>query len=69
LTLACEACNDAKGKQDVRDFLKGKPEILSRVLAQAKAPLWDAAAVNSSRCALFHGSRRLACLWKLAQAA
>jgi 5-methylcytosine-specific restriction endonuclease McrA len=53
LTLACEACNDAKGKQDVRDFLKSKPEVLSRVLAQAKAPLRDAASVNSSRWALF----------------
>lgn len=53
LTLACKACNEAKGKQDVRDFLKTKPEVLSRVLAQAKTPLRDAAAVNSSRWALF----------------
>lgn len=53
LTLACEACNNAKGKQDVRDFLNSKPEVLSGVLAQAKVPLRDAAAVNSSRWVLF----------------
>ncbi len=52
LTLACESCNKAKGDQDVREFLKKKPEVLQRVLAQAKAPLRDAAAVNTTRFAL-----------------
>ncbi len=49
LTLACRQCNQAKGCSDVRDFLSGKPEILSRILKQAKQPLKDAAAVNSTR--------------------
>lgn len=34
-------------------FLKDKPDILSRVLAHAKAPLKDAAAVNTTRWALY----------------
>jgi 5-methylcytosine-specific restriction endonuclease McrA len=53
LTLSCEPCNRAKGTQDVAVFLKGKPEILTRILAQAKTPLKDAAAVNSTRWTLF----------------
>lgn len=53
LCLACKKCNQAKGKQDVRDFLKNKPDVLKRVLAQAKAPLKDAAAVNTIRWALY----------------
>lgn len=53
LCLACEKCNSVKGMQDIKDFLKKKPEVLKRMLAQAKAPLKDAAAVNSTRWALF----------------
>ena len=53
LALACEPCNQAKGTQDVAVFLKRKPERLKRLLAQAKAPLKDAAAVNSGRWALY----------------
>ena len=53
LCLACESCNLAKGTQDIRVFLAKKPEWLKRILAQAKAPLKDAAAVNSTRGALF----------------
>lgn len=52
LTLACETCNGAKGKQDIRVFLAKKPEVLKRILAQAKASLKDAAAVNTTRFAL-----------------
>ncbi len=52
LTLACSKCNGAKGTQDVKEFLKQKPEVLKRILAQAKAPLKDAAAVNATRWAL-----------------
>jgi len=52
LCLACEQCNLAKGTQDVEDFLQNKPEVLKRILAQAKAPLLDAAAVNATRWAL-----------------
>ena len=59
LCLACEKCNLAKGTKDIRDFLKKKPELLKKILAQAKAPLKDAAAVNSTRWELF---RRLEAL-------
>ena len=53
LTLACHDCNQAKGNQDIRDFLSKKPDILSRILKQASQPLKDATAVNSTRWALF----------------
>lgn len=53
LTIACEQCNKAKGTQDVAVFLKKKPEVLTRILAQVKKPLKDAAAVNTTRWALF----------------
>jgi hypothetical protein len=53
LTLACEACNQQKGVQDVRDFLSSQPERLARVLAQAKKPLKQATAVNATRWELF----------------
>lgn len=53
LTLACEKCNRAKGSQDIVVFLKKKPEVLTRLLAQAQAPLKDAAAVNATRWALY----------------
>jgi len=43
LTLACEKCNLKKGKQTAEEF--GFPHIQ----AQAKAPLKDAASVNSTR--------------------
>lgn len=54
LCLACEKCNLKKGTQDISVFLAKKPEVLKRVLAQAKRPLKDAAAVNSTRWALFN---------------
>ncbi len=53
LCLACEKCNVAKGTQDITVFLAKKPEGLKLILAQAKAPLKDAAAVNTTRWALF----------------
>ena len=53
LGLACACCNQKKGKLDVRDFVKD-PKRLARILAQAKAPLKDAAAVNSTRWVLFN---------------
>jgi 5-methylcytosine-specific restriction endonuclease McrA len=52
LTLACRPCNERKGARDVREFLAGQPQRLARVLAQARAPLRDAAAVNATRWAL-----------------
>ncbi len=53
LTLACKECNLAKGTQDIAVFLKKKPDVLKRILAQAKAPLKDAAAVNLTRWVLY----------------
>jgi 5-methylcytosine-specific restriction endonuclease McrA len=51
LTLACEDCNKRKGTQSASEF--GFPDLLD----MAKAPLRDAAAVNTTRWALW---RRLA---------
>jgi 5-methylcytosine-specific restriction endonuclease McrA len=59
LTLACEPCNIAKGRQDIRVFLAQKPDVLARILAQAQAPLKDAAAVNTTRWALFERLKAL----------
>ncbi len=53
LCLACEACNVKKGTQDIRVFLAHKPKILARILAQAKAPLTDAAAINATQWSLY----------------
>jgi hypothetical protein len=47
LTLACEGCNQLKGKKTAAEF--GFPEIEK----QAKEPLKDAAALNATRWALF----------------
>jgi hypothetical protein len=52
LTLACQRCNQAKGEQDIRTFLQEKPGLLEQILAQARVPLSDAAAVNSIRWVL-----------------
>ncbi|MEQ9670206.1 hypothetical protein [Coleofasciculus sp. G2-EDA-02] len=52
--LACEKCNIKKGIKPIEKFLKKKPGLLKRILAQAKRPLKDAAAVNSTRWALFY---------------
>jgi hypothetical protein len=53
LCLACEACNLKKGTQDLAVFLAKKPDLLKHILVLAKAPLKDAAAVNSTRQALY----------------
>jgi len=53
LCLACEKCNRAKGTKDIKDFLKKKPDLLKKLLAQAQSPLRDAAAVNATRWKLF----------------
>jgi len=53
LCLACDKCNKAKGTKAIAVFLKKKPELLKKILAQAKAPLKDAAAVNATRWELF----------------
>jgi 5-methylcytosine-specific restriction endonuclease McrA len=54
LCLACEKCNTKKGTQDIEQFLSKKSDILRCILSQAKSPLKDAAAVNSTRWALFN---------------
>jgi 5-methylcytosine-specific restriction endonuclease McrA len=54
LCLACDSCNKKKGTLDVEVFLAKKPDILKRILSQAKRPLKDAAAVNSTRWVLFN---------------
>ncbi len=53
LTLACHPCNQRKGNKPIEVFLNDKPAILKKIQAQAKAPLKDASAVNSTRWALF----------------
>jgi 5-methylcytosine-specific restriction endonuclease McrA len=54
LCLACEKCNLKKGTHNIEQFLAKKPDLLNRIKAQAKRPLKDAAAVNSTRWALFN---------------
>ncbi len=54
LTLACRKCNQKKGEKDVKVFLKNKPELLKKILATAKKPLADSAAVNVTRGELKH---------------
>jgi 5-methylcytosine-specific restriction endonuclease McrA len=53
LTLSCEKCNTKKGTKDIKEFLKKEPTKLEKILKQAKLPLADAAAVNTTRWALF----------------
>ncbi|WP_243716722.1 RNA-guided endonuclease IscB [Actinomadura darangshiensis] len=53
LTLACVPCNRAKGDQPVQRFLARRPAVLARILAQAKTPLRDAAAINATRWRLW----------------
>ncbi|WP_231551128.1 RNA-guided endonuclease IscB, partial [Acidithiobacillus ferrivorans] len=53
LTVSCHDCNQAKGNRPLEQFLAKHPERIRKILAQAKAPLRDAAAVNSTRWALF----------------
>ncbi len=53
LAIACHDCNQRKGNMPLEQFLAKTPERVRKILAQAKAPLRDAAAVNSTRWALF----------------
>ncbi|MHB1901514.1 MAG: RNA-guided endonuclease IscB [Cuniculiplasma sp.] len=59
LALACIACNQSKGNLDLGAWLGSRfgsteaEAISMRVLARAKAPLRDAAAVNATRWALY----------------
>jgi len=59
LTLACQPCNQEKGRQSLVDFfatskrLKSHKARLDHILKQCKKPLRDASAVNSTRWALY----------------
>ncbi|GET39169.1 RNA-guided endonuclease IscB [Microseira wollei] len=57
LSLACHKCQ-RKGNKDIKDFLKGKPDVLNTVLRQATKPLKDAASVNATRWALLNALKR-----------
>ncbi|WYL94151.1 MAG: RNA-guided endonuclease IscB [Gloeotrichia echinulata IR180] len=59
LTLSCEKCNTKKGTKDIKEFLstrgcanKKDPSRVEKILKQAKIPLADAAAINTTRYAL-----------------
>ena len=54
LTLSCAKCNTKKGTKDIKDFLKKDVSRLERIFKQAKRPLADAAAVNTTRFALLN---------------
>ncbi len=49
LVLSCQACNQAKGNQDIKIYLKGKPSVLRRVEAHLGINYRDAAHTNSIR--------------------
>jgi 5-methylcytosine-specific restriction endonuclease McrA len=53
LAVACIPCNQTKNATPIEEFLKAKPAVLAKILRQAKAPLRDAAAVNTTRWALW----------------
>ncbi len=59
LCLACEKCNSLKGTQSIEQFLAKKPSLLKTILAQAKKPLGDAAAVNGTRWKLFNSLKEI----------
>ena len=59
LTIACIPCNKDKNNKPVEEFLAGKPEILRKILAQAKKPLIDAAAINATRYAIGNALKSL----------
>lgn len=53
LGLSCGTCNTKKAARNVREFVID-PKRLARILARAKAPLKNAAAVNATRWVLFN---------------
>ncbi|MFM0145442.1 RNA-guided endonuclease IscB [Paraburkholderia sp. RL18-085-BIA-A] len=53
LTLACKSCNQQKDSLPLTTFLRYDSRRPERILAHARAPLRDAAAVNMTRWALF----------------
>ncbi len=59
LVIACHSCNQQKSDQFIEEFLRDRPEVLARIQAQRKAPLKDAAAVNSTRWAIYERLKAL----------
>jgi 5-methylcytosine-specific restriction endonuclease McrA len=59
LTLACHACNQAKGNKSVQEFLEKKPKVLASLLKELKTPLKDASAVNSTRWAILDRLKKI----------
>ena len=59
LVLACSCCNIKKGTQDIKDFLAKDPARLSKVIKQTLSSLKDAAAVTTTRWALFKSLKEL----------
>ncbi|MEV0092495.1 RNA-guided endonuclease IscB [Streptomyces sp. NPDC050738] len=49
LTLACVACNQAKGSLPIEAFLAHQPKRLAEILREMKKPLHDAAVMNATR--------------------
>jgi hypothetical protein len=60
LTIACHACNQKKSNTPVEQFVRDKNR-LTKLLLQAKAPLKDAAAVNSTRIAIGEAVKSFGC--------
>lgn len=58
LTLACKPCNEKKDALPIEVFLAKKPDVLKRILSNAKEPLRDAAALNTTRWVLFESLKR-----------
>lgn len=57
LTVACGPCNQRKAATPIETFLAHDQPRLRRILANAKAPLRDAAAVNATRYAIGNAIR------------
>ncbi len=53
LVIACQSCNQAKGEQLLEVFLADRPQLLVRIQTQRRAPLGDAASVNTTRWVLY----------------
>jgi 5-methylcytosine-specific restriction endonuclease McrA len=53
LVIACHACNQAKGNRSIEELLVDQPNVFHCLLTQMKAPLRDAAAMNTTRWALY----------------
>lgn len=64
LTLSCHDCNQAKGNKLIEVFLFDKPNILAKIKSTQKSALSDAAAVNSTRHAIFEMAKQFELLVK-----